>query len=332
MVEGGGGISGKEEEQQKDDDEDDDDYEEDDDYEDDDDFDEDDDEEEEKEERVGGEEPRNKEVRSVAAHEEHRGGSVGRRVGSAREQRRRVENVERRGRMDSSTTAPREKGGGDSLRVTYPSREGTAATGVPSDNTAATLPSGEVIVVFPVVGAETATTIISPPPRYGKRSVWERLLEEDRRPARGSGEGAWPALRGGPEAEPSRTRRGELGAAWSAQRSLAGKTDTKEGSGGEGGRGAGDLRGDARGGAQEASVEERASRLEMGAELWAATYVPPIEPARRQEMVERWSGVASSAGEADQVRAADRRGQLLLVAIGNKTFTFLRSVYIDRKL
>ena len=52
---------------------------------------------------------------------------------------------------------------------------------------------------------------------------------------------------------------------------------------------------------QDASVEQRASRMEVGAKLWAATYVPPIEPERRQKMIDKWSGNASSGGKPNQV-------------------------------
>lgn len=38
-----------------------------------------------------------------------------------------------------------------------------------------------------------------------------------------------------------------------------------------------------------ATAEERIERLELGAELWGATYVPAIEPSRRQALIEKWS-------------------------------------------
>lgn len=41
--------------------------------------------------------------------------------------------------------------------------------------------------------------------------------------------------------------------------------------------------------------------MEVGATLWGATYVPPIEPERRREMVDKWSGNGSGSGASDQV-------------------------------
>lgn len=38
-----------------------------------------------------------------------------------------------------------------------------------------------------------------------------------------------------------------------------------------------------------ATTEERVKRVELGAELWDATYVPSIEPGRRQELIKKWS-------------------------------------------
>eukprot|EP00903_Cladosiphon_okamuranus_P008313 g7997.t1 len=35
--------------------------------------------------------------------------------------------------------------------------------------------------------------------------------------------------------------------------------------------------------------KERIRRLERGAELWGGTYAPPIEPQRRQELIDKWS-------------------------------------------
>eukprot|EP00752_Nemacystus_decipiens_P017301 g15498.t1 len=41
------------------------------------------------------------------------------------------------------------------------------------------------------------------------------------------------------------------------------------------------------------SAEERAGRMELGARLWNATYVPPIEPQRRLELIDMWTGNAA---------------------------------------
>lgn len=37
-------------------------------------------------------------------------------------------------------------------------------------------------------------------------------------------------------------------------------------------------------------MAERVRLLEMGVRLWDATYVPPIEPVRRQELINRFTG------------------------------------------
>lgn len=44
------------------------------------------------------------------------------------------------------------------------------------------------------------------------------------------------------------------------------------------------------------TLEERIVRLEVGNELWGATYVPPIEPTRRQELVDKWSSADKVEG------------------------------------
>ena len=48
----------------------------------------------------------------------------------------------------------------------------------------------------------------------------------------------------------------------------------------------------------EATLEERLGRFERGVELWGTTYVPPIEPTRRQELVNKWS---ANRGPDDKV-------------------------------
>lgn len=52
------------------------------------------------------------------------------------------------------------------------------------------------------------------------------------------------------------------------------------------------------------STEERADRMELGARLWNATYVPPIEPGRRLELIEKWSGNATRRDGSDRVSGA----------------------------
>lgn len=61
--------------------------------------------------------------------------------------------------------------------------------------------------------------------------------------------------------------------------------------GGCGGGGGGD--GDAP--APELPLEERLGRLEMGVELWGATYVPPIAPEEKQRLAKKWT-IAGEAG------------------------------------
>ena len=42
--------------------------------------------------------------------------------------------------------------------------------------------------------------------------------------------------------------------------------------------------------AVRSKVDERIYRLKTGAQLWRETYVPPIEPARRRELIDKWTG------------------------------------------
>ncbi len=48
-------------------------------------------------------------------------------------------------------------------------------------------------------------------------------------------------------------------------------------------------------------VAERVRLLEKGAYLWSSTYVPPIEPVRRQTLIDKWSGKAAQGRNSDQV-------------------------------
>lgn len=60
------------------------------------------------------------------------------------------------------------------------------------------------------------------------------------------------------------------------------------------------------------SVEERTKRMEIGAELWGATYVPPIDPDRRKKLIEKWSGLTNAKGDenapGDPQDGGDERG------------------------
>ncbi|CAM9765718.1 unnamed protein product, partial [Ectocarpus fasciculatus] len=73
-----------------------------------------------------------------------------------------------------------------------------------------------------------------------------------------------------------------------------------------------------------ASVEERVHRMEQGVRLWGATFVPPVEPARRLELIDKWSGNArrrksntsssqEGGGDADENTDGDDAGRILLV-------------------
>lgn len=50
------------------------------------------------------------------------------------------------------------------------------------------------------------------------------------------------------------------------------------------------------------SRAERIERLELGGELWNRTYVPPIEPVRRLELIDVLSGNAARRNGNEQVR------------------------------
>lgn len=52
---------------------------------------------------------------------------------------------------------------------------------------------------------------------------------------------------------------------------------------------------------EEALRATRLSLLERGVQLWNATYVPPIEPVRRQELIDKWSGNAARLETSDHV-------------------------------
>eukprot|EP00752_Nemacystus_decipiens_P009859 g8796.t1 len=58
------------------------------------------------------------------------------------------------------------------------------------------------------------------------------------------------------------------------------------------------LRGVAAAAEAAAAVEERIFRVNTGARLWEETYVPPIEPARRRELIEKWTGATWSPPES----------------------------------
>lgn len=51
-----------------------------------------------------------------------------------------------------------------------------------------------------------------------------------------------------------------------------------------------------------AEIEERLRRASNAVNLWGETYVPPIEPVRRQEMIDKWSGKTWSPPANRQVR------------------------------
>lgn len=56
-------------------------------------------------------------------------------------------------------------------------------------------------------------------------------------------------------------------------------------------------------GVTEASdAEQRIIRARIGVDLWGETYVPPIEPVRRQELIDKWTGKTWSPPENGQVR------------------------------
>ena len=54
---------------------------------------------------------------------------------------------------------------------------------------------------------------------------------------------------------------------------------------------------DATAAASQVEVEDRIERVNTGARLWGETYVPPIEPARRQELIDKWTGKTWSPPE-----------------------------------
>ncbi|CAN0123102.1 unnamed protein product, partial [Ectocarpus sp. 13 AM-2016] len=73
-----------------------------------------------------------------------------------------------------------------------------------------------------------------------------------------------------------------------------------------------------------ASVEERVYRMEEGVRLWGGTFVPPVEPARRLALIDKWSGNAWRArsntsssqeggGDADDNTRGDDAGRILFV-------------------
>lgn len=66
------------------------------------------------------------------------------------------------------------------------------------------------------------------------------------------------------------------------------------------------------------STEERVGRMELGVRLWNATYVPPIEPRRRLELIDKWSGNAArranGGGGGDRVSLEKNSACFLLQA------------------
>ncbi|CAB1108096.1 unnamed protein product [Ectocarpus sp. CCAP 1310/34] len=60
-----------------------------------------------------------------------------------------------------------------------------------------------------------------------------------------------------------------------------------------------------------ASVEERVHRMEEGVRLWGGTFVPPVEPTRRLELIDKWSGHAgrgrSKTSNSQEVSSFDYR-------------------------
>eukprot|EP00752_Nemacystus_decipiens_P002193 g2087.t1 len=77
---------------------------------------------------------------------------------------------------------------------------------------------------------------------------------------------------------------------------------------GEGGRSS--LRGvaAAAAAAAQAEVEERIYRLNTGTRLWEETYVPPIEPARRRDLIDKWTGATWSPPENAARKSEEGRG------------------------
>ncbi|CAM9113621.1 unnamed protein product [Ectocarpus sp. 8 AP-2014] len=72
------------------------------------------------------------------------------------------------------------------------------------------------------------------------------------------------------------------------------------------------------------SVEERVRRMEEGVRLWGGTFVPPVEPTRRLELIDKWSGNAGrgrtntsssqeGGGDADENTRGDDAGRILFV-------------------
>ncbi|CAM9935415.1 unnamed protein product [Ectocarpus sp. 4 AP-2014] len=73
-----------------------------------------------------------------------------------------------------------------------------------------------------------------------------------------------------------------------------------------------------------ASVEERVHRMEEGVRLWGGTFVPPVEPTRRLELIDKWSGNArrgrsntssshEGGADADENTRGDDAGRILFV-------------------
>lgn len=48
---------------------------------------------------------------------------------------------------------------------------------------------------------------------------------------------------------------------------------------------------------ERTELEDRIDRANIGVRLWGETYVPPIEPERRQELIDKWTGTTWSMPE-----------------------------------
>ena len=61
------------------------------------------------------------------------------------------------------------------------------------------------------------------------------------------------------------------------------------------------------------SLDERVLRLKKGEKLWGATYVPPIAPERKRELILKWT--APNEGEARGYRVSPPLARLLLLLL-----------------
>lgn len=65
---------------------------------------------------------------------------------------------------------------------------------------------------------------------------------------------------------------------------------------------------------KDEALKERIMTLVRGVQLWGATYVPPIEPVRRREMIHDWSGSRSRSSSS---RKADQENGRILYVISS---------------